>query len=350
MRPFRSSSRAIAASASPASLVVDVLPAARCALTASRLVVDAFERVGRVLGVGVVQLEQHVLGVFDQRRDARARAGAAGGTPARPRRGSRTARRLRVVVRMKATRTVRGVSSSSIRKSRADVQLAVVFLVEAGRFLDVLVDRVFGDRQAEVLRRSSAFPRRVGASRSTQIGWNVRQLLERSRSLPGTSRPLASVKTLSMAHSRGCCGGWRGVGRFQVPGQRRVRGELKAAEAERFPCEVSGCSEARLCHRPPALSCAASGWTSSKVAAMQQRCDTRTQPARPSAWRPCSPSSTTSSARRSSTASAPHWARRRKTSGRCWSSPAPAPARPARWRTAWRTWSLAAPTRSASCC
>jgi hypothetical protein len=31
------------------------------------------------------------------------------------------------------------------------VQLAVVFLVEAGRLLDVLVHRVFGDRQAVVL-------------------------------------------------------------------------------------------------------------------------------------------------------------------------------------------------------
>jgi hypothetical protein len=40
-----------------------------------QLVVDALQRVGRVLGVGVKQLEQHFLGVLDQPgRPARAHA------------------------------------------------------------------------------------------------------------------------------------------------------------------------------------------------------------------------------------------------------------------------------------
>ena len=72
-------------------------------------------------------------------------------------------------------------------------------------------------------------------------------------------------------------GGWgEGLGRFQLPRQRRVRGEVKAAETDRFPC---GCLRfaARRDYviRPPARSMSASGRTSSTVAAMQQRCDPR---------------------------------------------------------------------------
>jgi hypothetical protein len=78
----------------------------------------------------------------------------------------------------------------------ADVQFAVVFLVEAGRLLDVLVHRVFGDRQAEILLDPALFLRRRGfqvdpdglepdSSSSDSISsWN--------------RRPLASVKILSM--------------------------------------------------------------------------------------------------------------------------------------------------------
>ena len=69
MRPFRSSWRAIAESASPAAWSVTFL-AQHARAHRLEAVVDAFERVGRVLGVGVVELEQHVLGVADQRRDA----------------------------------------------------------------------------------------------------------------------------------------------------------------------------------------------------------------------------------------------------------------------------------------
>jgi hypothetical protein len=43
------------------------------------------------------------------------------------------------------------------QKVAADVQLAVVFLVEAGGFLDVLVHRIFGDGQAVVLLDPALF-------------------------------------------------------------------------------------------------------------------------------------------------------------------------------------------------
>jgi hypothetical protein len=45
---------------------------------------------------------------------------------------------------MKATRTWRGASVGD-QEVAADVQLAVVFFVEAGRLLQVVVDRVVGE-------------------------------------------------------------------------------------------------------------------------------------------------------------------------------------------------------------
>jgi hypothetical protein len=58
---------------------------------------------------------------------------------------------------MKATRTERGVVVVVNQEVAADVQLAVVFFVEAGGFLDVLVHRVVGDGQAVVLLDPALF-------------------------------------------------------------------------------------------------------------------------------------------------------------------------------------------------
>ena len=69
MRPFRSSSRGDGGQRVAGGLVVDLL-LEHARADALEVVVDALEHVGRVLGVGVVELEQHVLGVLDQRRDA----------------------------------------------------------------------------------------------------------------------------------------------------------------------------------------------------------------------------------------------------------------------------------------
>jgi hypothetical protein len=84
------------------------------ALTFLQAVVDALQRVGRVLGVGVVQLEQHVLGVLDQRRDA-ARAQAQ---QAEHRQVLAVDREQHVVVQDEGhAHVARASSSSSIRKS-----------------------------------------------------------------------------------------------------------------------------------------------------------------------------------------------------------------------------------------
>ena len=102
----------------------------------------------RVLGVGVVQLEQHVLGVLDQRRDA-------------PRAQAQQAEH-RQVLGMHREQHVAPQDEGHAHVARrdvvvdqevgADVQLAVVFFVEARRFLEVVVDDVVGDGQAELAR------------------------------------------------------------------------------------------------------------------------------------------------------------------------------------------------------
>ena len=99
--------------------------------------------------------------------------------------------------RMKATRTLRARLAVVDQEVGADVQLAVVFLVEAGRFLEVVVDGVARDRQAEVLGDPALF----------LVGRRVEVDPDRLRRGPAPawlsisswkSRPLASVKTFSM--------------------------------------------------------------------------------------------------------------------------------------------------------
>jgi hypothetical protein len=101
---------------------------------------------------------------------------------------------------MKATRTVRGSSSSAYQEVAADVQFAVVFFVEAGGLLDVLVHRVFGDGQAVVLLDPALFFE-GGGLQVHPDRLEPRQLFKRL-DLFLEERPLASVKMLSMAHSR----------------------------------------------------------------------------------------------------------------------------------------------------
>jgi hypothetical protein len=63
-------------------------------------------------------------------------------------------------------------------KVAADVQLAAVFFIKAGGFLDVVVDGVFGDRQAVVLRDPVFFFRR-GVFEIDPDGLEARQLFKR---------------------------------------------------------------------------------------------------------------------------------------------------------------------------
>ena len=72
---------------------------------------------------------------------------------------------------MKATRTLRAVLVVD-QEVGADVQLAVVFLVEARRLLEVVVDRVLGIVRPKCSRDPALFLV-GGASRSTQIGWTL---------------------------------------------------------------------------------------------------------------------------------------------------------------------------------
>ena len=112
-----------------------------------------FERVGRVLGVGVVELQEHVLGVADQRRDA-ARAQAQ---QAKHRQVLGMDREQDVAMEDEGDADVARRLAVVDQEVGADVQLAVVFLVEAGRLLEVVVDGVARDRQAEVLGDPALF-------------------------------------------------------------------------------------------------------------------------------------------------------------------------------------------------
>ena len=126
-----------------------------------QIVVNALQRVGGVFGVGVKQLEQHLARIFDQaRRPACAQPQQAKHRNVLVVDGEQNAlaaqarvdevedeghpHRARVVVVVN-------------QEVAADVQLAVVFFVKAGRFFDVLVHRIFGDGQAVVLRDPALF-------------------------------------------------------------------------------------------------------------------------------------------------------------------------------------------------
>ncbi|MCY1539614.1 hypothetical protein D9M68_752090 [compost metagenome] len=125
------------------------------------LVVDVLQRVGRVFGVGVEELEHHFLRVFDQpRRAACAHAQQAehGHVFVVDREQHAAAAQVGVVLVEDEGDAHRArVFVVVDQEVGADVQLAVVFLVEAGRFLDVLVHRVFGNREAVVLLDPALF-------------------------------------------------------------------------------------------------------------------------------------------------------------------------------------------------
>jgi len=138
-----------------AGLVVGHVAREHLAADLVELVVDLLDRVGAVLGVGVVQAQQHVLGVRDQARHA---------ARAQPQQAEH--RHVLVVDREQhAVAVEAGVllvqDEGHPHRARrvlvvdqevgADMQLAVVLLEEARRFLDVLVHRVLGDREAEML-------------------------------------------------------------------------------------------------------------------------------------------------------------------------------------------------------
>ena len=127
-------------------LVVDVL-AQHARAHCLEAVVDALQRVGRIFGVGVVELQEHVLRVLDQRRDA----ACAQAQEAKDRQVLGMHREQDVAKEDEGDADVARRLAVIDQKVGADVKLAVVFLVEAGRFLEVVVDGVARDGQAEVL-------------------------------------------------------------------------------------------------------------------------------------------------------------------------------------------------------
>ncbi|MCY1540659.1 hypothetical protein D9M68_763120 [compost metagenome] len=124
-------------------------------------VVDVLERVGAVLGVGIEQHQQHVLGVLDQAgHAARAHAQQAEHRHVFVVDGEQHALALQgvvVLVEDEGHSHRARVFLVVDQKVGPHVQFAVVFLEETGRLLDVLVHRVFGNRQAEVLLDPAAF-------------------------------------------------------------------------------------------------------------------------------------------------------------------------------------------------
>jgi hypothetical protein len=111
----------------------------------------------------------------------------------------------------------------------ADVQFAVVFLVEAGGLLDVLVHRVFGDGQAVVLFDPALFFQR-GVFQIHPDGLELGQLLQR---LDLFLEQPAIGKREDVEHGLTplLCGVAMGMGCFQPPAGR----ELKATNSGRFP-------------------------------------------------------------------------------------------------------------------
>ena len=126
-----------------------------------QVVVDAFQRVGGVFGIGVEELEQHFLGFFDQTgRAARTQAQQAEDRNVFLVDGKQHAAAFQlgvVLVQDEGHAHAARVVLVVHQEVAADVQLAVVFLIEAGGFLDVLVGRVFGNRQTVVLLDPALF-------------------------------------------------------------------------------------------------------------------------------------------------------------------------------------------------
>jgi len=176
-------------------------------------------------------------------------------------------------LRMKATRTARGCSSSSIRKS---LRMCSSPLSSSKKRADssmsssIASSGMLRPKCWRTQRRSSV----VGDSRSTQMGLNLASSSRDSIS-SWNRRPLARVKTLSMCglpfghRSVGPPGGgwWLGRGCFQPPGAASGPGphkpigvsaasrELKAHNWGCFPRGSPVTKLARLWHRCEAAMC-----------------------------------------------------------------------------------------------
>jgi len=126
-----------------------------------QFVVNAFQGVGGVFGVGVEELEQHVARVRDQaRRAACTQAQQAEHGHVLVVDGEQHALAAQLVVdQVEDEGHARRARLATVvdQEVAADVQLAIVFLVKPGRLLDVLVHRVLGDGQAEILCHPALF-------------------------------------------------------------------------------------------------------------------------------------------------------------------------------------------------
>ena len=120
-----------------------------------QFVVDVFQRVGRVFGIGIEQLQQHFLGILDQARGtARAHAEQAKHRHIFIVDRKQHAAALEfgvVLVQDEGDAHRTGVFVVVDQKVAANVHFAVVFFIEARRLLDVLVHCIFGDGQAVIL-------------------------------------------------------------------------------------------------------------------------------------------------------------------------------------------------------
>ena len=117
--------------------------------------VNALKRVGRILGIRVEQLEQHLFGVFNQsRRPARPHAQQAKHGHILVVNGKQHALAFEVVVDQvqdKGHPHRAWVVLVGHQKVRPDVQLTVVFFVKTSGLFDVFIHRVFRNRQPVVL-------------------------------------------------------------------------------------------------------------------------------------------------------------------------------------------------------
>jgi len=165
-----------------AGLVVRHVAGQHLAADLFQVVVDVLQRVGAVFGVGVEEHQQHVLGVFDQAgHAARAHAQQAKHRHVLVVDGEQHALALElgvVLVEDEGHADRARVLCVVDQEVRADVQFAVVFLEESGRFLDVLVHRVFGDGQAEMLFDPAPFLGR-GTLQIDPDGLELGQVFER---------------------------------------------------------------------------------------------------------------------------------------------------------------------------